>query len=73
MTHLLKLVDKMCKYEMDLASIVEDTEQTDRQTDWQTYKVKPVYTPFNFVEAVGYNKVYDKQSSCQWFEMPLWL
>ena len=27
-THLLKLVDKMCKYEMDLASIVEDTERT---------------------------------------------
>ena len=24
MTHLLKLFDKMCKYEMDLASIVED-------------------------------------------------
>ena len=22
------MVDKMCKYEMDLASIVEDTEQT---------------------------------------------
>ena len=27
-THLLKLVDKMCKYEKDLASIVEDTERT---------------------------------------------
>ena len=27
-THLLKLLDKMCKYEMDLMSIVEDTEQT---------------------------------------------
>ena len=73
MTHLLKLVDKMCKYEMDLASIVEDTEQTDGQTDGQTYKVKRVYTPFNFVEAVWYNKVYDKQSSYQWFEPPLWL
>ena len=39
--HLLKLVDKMCKYEMDLASNVEDTEwarfcsQADRRTDWQ--------------------------------------
>ena len=42
--HLLKLLDKMCKYEMDLASIVEDTEQTwfrpqtdrrmDRRTGW---------------------------------------
>ena len=46
-THLLKLLDKMCKYEMDLMSIVEDTERTDGQTD----KVKPVYPPFNFVEA----------------------
>ena len=38
-THL-KLVDKMCKYEMDLASIVEDTEwtpfcpQMDRRPAW---------------------------------------
>ena len=35
----MKLVDKMCKYEMDPASIVEDTErtwfcpQTDKPTD----------------------------------------
>ena len=42
MTHLLKLLDKMCKYEMDPASIVEDTEwtqfcpQTDRGTDGWT-------------------------------------
>ena len=27
-THLLKLLNKMCKYIMDLASIVEDTERT---------------------------------------------
>ena len=33
-THLLKLLDKMCKYEMDLASIFEVTEQT--RTDTQT-------------------------------------
>ena len=56
-THLLKLLDKMCKYEMDPMSIVEDTErtlfcpQTDRRTDGQTDKVIPVYPPFNFVEA----------------------
>ena len=45
-TYLLKLLDKMCKYEMDLASIVEDTEQTwfCRQTD----KVKPIYPPSTF-------------------------
>ena len=40
-THLLKLLDKMCKYEMDPVSIVEDTEwtqfcpQTNRPTDGQ--------------------------------------
>ena len=49
MTHLLKLFDKMCKYEMDTASIVEDTEQTpfcpqtDSQRDRRMDKVKPVY------------------------------
>ena len=42
MTHLLKLLDKMCKYEMDPMSIVKDTErtrfcpQTDRRTDRRT-------------------------------------
>ena len=58
-THLLNLLDKMCKYEMDPTSIVEDTEltrfcpQTDRRTYGQTDKVKPLYPPFNFVEAGG--------------------
>ena len=43
-THPLKLVDMIRKYEMDLASIVEDTEQTrfcpqtDRQTDKLTHR-----------------------------------
>ena len=42
-THLLKFLDKMCKYEMDLTSIVEDTERTqfypqmDRRTTWNRY------------------------------------
>ena len=55
MTHPQKLLDKMCKYEMDLTNIVEDTErtqfypQTDRQTMWNQY----TSAPFNFVEAVG--------------------
>ena len=41
-TYLLKLLDKMGKYEMDLARIVEDTKQTwfclqtDRRMDGQT-------------------------------------
>ena len=61
MTHLLKLLDKMYKYKMDLTSIVEDTilstdGQTDRRTDRRTDKVKPVYPPFNFVEAEGIMK-----------------
>ena len=40
--HLLKLLDKMCKYEMDPMRIVEDTErtrfcpQTDKRTDRRT-------------------------------------
>ena len=48
-THLMKLLDKMCKYKMDLVSIVLDTEltrfcsQLDGWTDGQTDKVKPVY------------------------------
>ena len=43
-THLLELLDKMCKYETDPMSIVEDTErtrfcpQTDGRTDGQTDK-----------------------------------
>ena len=47
------------KYEIDPTSIVEDTERTrfcpqmDGQMDGQTDKVKPVYPPFNFVEAGG--------------------
>ena len=47
----MKLLDTMCKYEMDPMSIIEDTErtrfcpQTDRRTRWNQY------TPFNFVEA----------------------
>ena len=46
-THLPKLLDYMCKYEMDLMSIVEDTERTrfcprtdgrtDRRTRWNQY------------------------------------
>ena len=55
-TYLLKLLDQMCKYEMDSASIVEDTEQTqtdelmDRQTDgWRETSIPP----FNFIEAGG--------------------
>ena len=64
-THLLKLLDKKCKYEMDPMGILEDTErtrfcpQTDRRRDGRTdrrtrwYQYTP---PFNFVEAGGYKK-----------------
>ena len=55
-THLLKLVDKMCKYEMDLASIVEEQSGHDsvyRRTNEQGETSIP---PFNFVEeGTGYN------------------
>ena len=49
----MKLLDKVCKYEMDPASIIEDTErtrfcpQTDRRTGGQGETSIP---PFNFVE-----------------------
>ena len=59
-THLLKLLDTMCKYEMDQASIVEDTgrtrfcPQTDRRTNGQTDRRtrRNQYTPFNFVNKI---------------------
>ena len=62
-THLL--LDKMCKYEMDLMSIVEDTErtwfcpQTDRQTDGRTVRQTRwnQYTPFQLRWSWGYNHV----------------
>ena len=61
-THLLELLDKMCKYEMDPMSIVEDTDyraDTILSTDGQTDKVKPLYPPFNFVEAEGITNLRD--------------
>ena len=45
-THLLKLLDKMCTYEMDPMSIVEDTErtrfcpQTDRRTSIPPFQLR---------------------------------
>ena len=66
--HSQKLVDKMSKYQRDLASYVEDTERTRfvlemdgktdvriRQTDeWIKWNQ---YTPLNFV-GTGYNEQY---------------
>ena len=52
----------MCKYEMDPASIVEDTEQTRfcPQTDRRTAdKVKPVYPPSTSLSE-GYKKIKKK-------------
>ena len=57
-TYLLKLLDKMCKYEMDPTSIVEDTERTrfcpqiDRWTDGQGETSIP---PFQLRWSGGYN------------------
>ena len=59
----------MCKYEMDLTSIVENTEQTrfcpqtDGRKDGQGETSIP---PFNFVEARGYNKKPFSQED--WFQ-----
>ena len=60
-THLLRLLDKMCKYEMDPMSIVEDTErtrfcpQTDRRTDGQGN----TSIPFQLWWSGGYKKYHD--------------
>ena len=75
MTHLLKLLDKMYKYEMDPTRTVGATERTqdvgrrDGRTDGRTDGVKPIYPPNNFVvpphnEVVGYkNTIWlDKES-----------
>ena len=58
-THLLKLLDKMYRYEMDPARTGGATEQTwdagrmdgwmERQTDGQTDGVKPIYSPNNIL------------------------
>ena len=48
-THLLKLLDKMYKYEIDPTKTVGATERT-RDAGWmdgQTDGVKPVYPPPN--------------------------
>ena len=60
-THFLKLLNKMCKYEMDLASAVEVTERTRfcLQTDgWRETSIPP----FNFVE------LGDRIIDCDYFE-----
>ena len=53
-THLLKLLDKMCKYEMDPTSIVEDTKRTRfcPQTDGQGETSIP---PFQLCWSGRYN------------------
>ena len=58
MAHRLKLLDKMHKYEMDLPTIVEDTEQTRLcpQTDGQMEgRRETSIPPFQLRWSVGYN------------------
>ena len=60
-THLLKLLEKMCKYELDPTSIVEDTErtpfcpQTDRGTDGLGETNIP---PFQLRWSRGYDEIW---------------
>ena len=63
-----ELLDKICKYEMDPASIVEDTEptqfcpQTGGQTDGRMEgRCETSIPPFNFVEVIVIN--YSKKSA----------
>ena len=72
-THLLKLLDKIRKYEIDLASIVEDTERTrfcpqmDRRTDGQMDKVKPVYPPSAALSMEYKNCSILIEITCIWY------
>ena len=65
-THLLKLLDKMYKYEMDPTKPVGATERTrgagrtDGQTDGRTDGVKPVYPPATSL-CGGYKKTPNKR------------
>ena len=72
-THILKLLDKVCKYEMDPASIVEETDWTRfrPQMDTQAGKVKPVY-PLQLRWA-GYNYVLYWQKWSQLFYADIFL
>ena len=59
MTHLLKLLDNVCNYEMDLEYCkrhrADTIRSTDRQTDrWTDRQGETSITPFNFVEH-GYD------------------
>ena len=65
-THLLELLDKMCRYEMDTTRTVRATERTrdtgqtdgrtDRRTDGRTEWNQ--YTPYNFVVRGGIMNEY---------------
>ena len=57
MTHLLKLIDKMCKNEMDVMNIVKDTVRTwfhPQMDKWTNKQGEISIPPFNFVEG-GYD------------------
>ena len=66
-TQLLKLLDKVCKYEMNPVSIVENTErppfcpQTDRWTRWNQY------TPLQLCWA-GLWRKFGLSFLCLWLE-----
>ena len=75
-THLLKLLDKMGKYEIDLTSIAEDTErtqfcpqtegQTDRLTDGQMDgRCETIIPPFQLRWSGGYNEYTQFGLCCQ--------
>ena len=80
MLHLLKLLDTMCKYEMDPTSIVEDTErtrfcpQTDRRTDGRTDRRTRwnQYTPFQLCWSGGIKRSLFRDAisiSYQWWTL----
>ena len=72
-THLLKLLDKMCNYEMDPTSIVEDAERTrfcpqmDRRTDGQGETSIP---PFQLHWSGGYKDELDESTARRQLKSP---
>ena len=69
MTHLLKLLDKMCKYKMDPTTTVCATEWTcdaGRTRDGRTDGVKPIYPPTT--SLCGGNKSYGIKHQLIYFD-----
>ena len=70
-THLRKMLDKMCKYEMVPASIVEDTEparfspQTDRRTRWNQFNPPSTLLSYGYNYGLAQNRCDSSPSTME--------